>query len=152
MINIATTFHVLAVVIWVGGMFFAYMALRPVAARVLEPPHRLTLWVGVFGKFFPWVWASVLVVLVTGLWVLAQMFGSPQHSPHYVLTMYGIGLAMMAIFFYVYFMPYKQLRIAVREQAWPDGGLALARIRRAVGINTVLGFITIAIASSKLGV
>ena len=27
--------HVLGIVVWVGGMFFAYMALRPVAASVL---------------------------------------------------------------------------------------------------------------------
>ena len=35
---IAIPLHLLAAVIWVGGMFFAYMALRPVAASLLEPP------------------------------------------------------------------------------------------------------------------
>ena len=53
--NVSLFLHVMGVVVWVGGMFFAYMALRPVAASVLEPPQRLTLWAGVFGKFFPWV-------------------------------------------------------------------------------------------------
>ncbi len=43
--------HVLAVVIWVGGMFFAYNALRPAAAEVLEPPNRLKLWVATFVDF-----------------------------------------------------------------------------------------------------
>ena len=30
--------HVLAVVVWVGGMFFAYFCLRPAAAKLLQPP------------------------------------------------------------------------------------------------------------------
>ena len=52
--------YVVAVVIWVGGMFFAYTILRPVAAASqLEPPARLTLWAGVFAGFFPWVWSAI---------------------------------------------------------------------------------------------
>ncbi|EFK95682.1 membrane protein [sediment metagenome] len=34
--------HVLAVVLWVGGMAFAHFFLRP-ALATLEPPHRLRL-------------------------------------------------------------------------------------------------------------
>ena len=34
--NLTLLLHVLSIVVWVGGMFFAYMALRPVAASVLE--------------------------------------------------------------------------------------------------------------------
>ena len=45
--------HLLAAVIWVGGMFFAYMVLRP-SAGLLEPAARLPLWQRVFGHFFPW--------------------------------------------------------------------------------------------------
>ena len=41
MINILVMLHVLAVVIWVGGMLFAHMQLRPVAADQLEPPVSL---------------------------------------------------------------------------------------------------------------
>jgi len=63
---LAFTLHLLAVVIWVGGMFFAYMALRPVAGTLLEPPVRQALWAGVFKRFFPWVWASIVVLLGTG--------------------------------------------------------------------------------------
>lgn len=68
--------HVLGVVVWVGGMFFAYMALRPAAASLLEPPQRLTLWAGVFDKFFPWVWLSVALILLTGLHMLMPLGGA----------------------------------------------------------------------------
>lgn len=133
--------HVLGVVVWVGGMFFAYMALRPVAASVLEPPQRLTLWAGVFGRFFPWVWLSVLLILLTGLHMLA-LFGWLA-APLYVLAMLAIGLVMMLIYLLVFFSPYAKLRRAVTEQNWKAGGAALAQIRQLIGINLALGLVTV---------
>ena len=97
--------HVLGVVVWVGGMFFAYMALRPAAASLLEPPQRLTLWSGVFGKFFPWVWISVGLILLSGLHMLMAFGGSA--APHYAWTMLALGVLMMLIFGHVFFSPYK---------------------------------------------
>ena len=135
--------HLLSVVVWVGGMFFAYMALRPVAASVLEPPQRLTLWAGVFGKFFPWVWVAVALILATGLHMLMKLGGAA--APHYMLTMLALGVAMMAIFAHVFFAPYGRLRRAVAAQDWKAGGAALAQIRRLIGINLSLGLLTIAV-------
>lgn len=141
--NISLFLHVLGVVVWVGGMFFAYMALRPVAASVLEPPQRLTLWAGVFGKFFPWVWVSVALILLTGLHMLMKLGGAA--APHYTLAMLVLGVAMMAIFAHVFFAPYKKLQRAVGEQDWKAGGAALGQVRRLIGINLSLGLVTIAV-------
>src|SRR3546814_14209903 len=41
--------HILASILWVGGMIFAYCFLQP-AAPALEPPHRLQLMRGVLGN------------------------------------------------------------------------------------------------------
>lgn len=136
--------HVIGVVVWVGGMFFAYMALRPIAATVLEPPQRLTLWAGVFGKFFPWVWVSVVLVLFSGLHMLSFLGG--LGAPLYVLAMFVIGVLMMLIFFVVFFSPYKKLKQAIVEQNWKSGGAALGQIRQLIGINLSLGLITIVLA------
>ena len=135
--------HVLGVVVWVGGMFFAYMALRPVAAGVLEPPQRLTLWAGVFDKFFPWVWVSVVLILLTGLHML-MVFGGAS-APLYALAMLVLGVAMMLIFAHVFFAPYKKLKRAVAAQDWKAGGAALGQIRMLIGINLSLGLLTIAV-------
>jgi uncharacterized membrane protein len=135
--------HVLGVVVWVGGMFFAYLALRPVAASVLEPPQRLTLWAGVFGKFFPWVWASVALILLTGLHMLVKIGG--MAAPHYAMAMLVLGVVMMLIFAHVFFAPYTRLKRAVGEQNWKAGGAALAQIRMLIGINLSLGLLTIAV-------
>ena len=141
--NLSLFLHVLSVVIWVGGMFFAYMALRPVAAGVLEPPQRLTLWTGVFGKFFPWVWVSVALILATGLHMLAAFGG--VSAPLYALAMLVLGVGMMLIFAHVFFAPYKKLRRAVAAQDWKAGGAALAQIRMLIGINLSLGLLTIVV-------
>ena len=141
--NLTLFLHVLSVVVWVGGMFFAYMALRPVAASVLEPPQRLTLWAGVFGKFFPWVWASVALILLSGLHMLMKLGGAA--APHYTLTMLALGVVMMLIFAHVFFAPYKKLKRAVGEQDWKAGGAALGQIRKLIGINLSLGLLTIGV-------
>jgi uncharacterized membrane protein len=139
--------HVMGIVIWVGGMFFAHQLLRPVAADLLEPPVRLQLWVGVFRRFFPWVWVCVATVLASGLFMIMLM-GGMKLIPLYVHAMLGLGLAMMAIFAYVFFAPYARLRKGVASQDWKSGGAALAVIRQLVGINLSLGLITIAIATA----
>jgi uncharacterized membrane protein len=136
--------HVLAVVVWVGGMFFAYMALRPVAASVLEPPQRLTLWAGVFDRFFPWVWASVVLILATGLYMLMLLGG--VDAPRYVATMFALGVVMMLIFGHVFFAPYRKLKRAVAGQDWKSGAAALGQIRKLIGINLTIGLLTIAVA------
>ena len=88
MMGSAVLLHVIAVVIWVGGMFFAYMFLRPVAAAQLEPPERLKLWVGVFSNFFPWVWTCVVVILATGLHLIFAKFNGFAGAPVYVHAMF----------------------------------------------------------------
>ena len=135
--------HVLSVVVWVGGMFFAYMALRPVAAGVLEPPLRLALWAGVFDKFFPWVWASVALILLSGLHML-MLFGGAS-APLYALAMLALGVVMMLIFGHVFFSPYRKLKRAVAAQDWKSGGAALGQIRMLIGINLSIGLFIIAV-------
>ncbi|MEO6145875.1 MAG: CopD family protein [Sulfuriferula sp.] len=135
--------HILGFTIWVGGMFFAYMALRPVAATRLEPQQRLPLWEGVFGKFFPWVWLCVAVILGSGLFMMAQL-GKP---PMYVSAMFGLGIVMMLLFAHVFFAPFRRLKRAVAAQDWQAGGAALGQIRMLIGINLSLGLLTILVGS-----
>lgn len=141
--------HLSSVAIWIGGMFFAYVCLRPAAVALLEPPLRLRLWCAVFARFFPAVWGSVGLILASGLTMLLSVgFASAPHHWHWML---GSGLLMMAIYGYVYFVPYRRLAWAVETQAWPDGGAALNRIRQCVGINLLLGGLTIGFATIGQG-
>lgn len=139
--------HLLGIVIWVGGMFFAHQVLRPVAAEQLDPSLRLPLWVAVFRRFFPWVWMCVLLILASGLFMIALM-GGMKTLPLHVHAMFGLGLIMMAIFAYVFFVPFARLKQAVAAQDWKLGGTVLANIRQLVGINLTLGLLTIAVATA----
>lgn len=147
-INVLTlVLHVLSVAIWVGGMFFAYVCLRPIAASQLEPPVRLQLWAGVFGKFFPFVWVTVILLPLTGYMMISNLYDGMGNAPLYVHLMNGLGSLMIFIYLHVFFAPFQRLKRAVASQDWPAGGKALAQIRILVGVNTALGLITIIIAS-----
>jgi uncharacterized membrane protein len=144
--SIMLALHLLSAVVWVGGMFFAYMALRPVAAQRLEPPQRLTLWAGVFTRFFPWVWIAIILLLVTGYWMIFNVFAGMKGAPLYVHIMNGLGILMILIYMHVFFAPFKRLKRAVAAETWQEGAKDLAQIRFLVGINLSIGLITIAIA------
>jgi uncharacterized membrane protein len=144
---VALMLHMLSATVWVGGMFFAYMVLRPVAAELLEPPQRLGLWARVFMGFFPWVWVAVITLLLTGYGMLFMFFGGMAAAPIYVHIMQGIGLIMILIYGHVYFAPFRRLKRAVNEQDWQEGGKQLAQIRKLVGVNLSLGLFLIAVAS-----
>lgn len=145
--GIALLLHILAAVIWVGGMFFAHVVLRPVAAGQLEPPLRLALWVGVFKRFFPMVFAAIATLLATGYWMVLSFYGGFDAVGMYVHIMTWTGYVMMLIFFHVFFAPFKRLKRAVADGDWATGGKSLAQIRVLVGINLVIGLVVIAIAS-----
>ena len=141
-ISIATTIHVLAVIIWVGGMFFAHSSLRPASIEILEPPLRLRLWQATFQRFFKWVWLAILLILASGFW----MFFLYPTPPLFIHFMTGIGSLMMLIYVYIFFFPYKNLKQAVINENWKEGANALAKIRMMVGTNLILGIVTTVIA------
>jgi len=145
--DIARFIHVLGTVVWVGGMFFAYVALRPVAASLLQPPERLRLWGGTFRSFFMWVWVSVTGILASGLWMI-MLLGGFAGVPVHVHIMFAIGVVMMVIFVQIYFAPYGRLKGFVAVQDWKAAGAALGQIRKLVGINLVLGLITVAVGTA----
>ncbi len=139
---IALSVHILAIIVWVGGMFFAHQALRPAIVEVLEPPQRLSLWVATFKRFFIWVWIAIILILSSGLWMMSLY---PQ-PPVFIHIMLSLGIIMMLIFLHVFFAPYKKLKQAVSEQRWADGAKALGQIRLLVGINLSIGLITAIVA------
>jgi uncharacterized membrane protein len=140
-------FHILGAVVWVGGMFFAYVVLRPFAGT-LEPPARLALWRGVFQKFFPWVWASILALLVSGYGMLFLALGGFAGAGIHVHIMNLTGLIMVALFLHLYYAPWRRMRRALDAGDNPEAAKQLSQIRRFVAINLTLGLITCAIGAS----
>lgn len=143
--------HTLAALIWVGGMFFAWMILRPAAMAKLQAPERLSLWQEVFRRFFLWVWIAVLVLPISGMGMLHLRFAGFEAAPRYVQIMMGLYLVMLALFLRIQLLQYPQLKRAVESQQWPQGGEILGRIRRLVGSNLLVGLALVAIAAARPG-
>ncbi|KWR77374.1 MULTISPECIES: CopD family protein [Pseudomonas] len=141
--------HVLAALVWVGGMFFAWTILRPAAVAALDAPARLKLWVEVFRRFFVWVWVAVLALPVTGIGMLQLSFNGVAGAPRYVQVMMGLYVAMLALFLRVQALQLPELRRAIEASDWPAGGAALGRIRRTVGGNLLLGLALVAIVAAR---
>ena len=142
---VAITLHVLAAVIWVGGMFFGFMAVRP-ALGDLETKIRARIWVGIFRRFFPWVWGSIVTLLVTGYYMAKDSFDGLAHAPLFVDVMMGLGILMMLLFGHLYFAPYKRLKQSV---ATGDDALAaksMAQIRITMAVNLILGLVVVLVA------
>lgn len=141
---IAKFFHLLGLTLWVGGMFFAHMALRP-ALAVLQPEQRLRLMAAVLGNFFTWVWIAIALLLGSGLHMMALL--GAGHLPPYVHAMTGIGVLMMLIFAHIFFAPFRRLKLAAAQQDWDRAARALGQVRLLVSINLGLGLLTIAIGA-----
>jgi uncharacterized membrane protein len=146
MLSLMKMIHLLAIVVWVGGMFFAYVVLRPSAAEVLQPPERLRLWDRVFSQFFNWVWLAVFLVLVSGFYMI-YIYGGFAHIRLYINLMLTLGVVMILIYTYVYFKCYVQFNRFVSKQDWPSAGAMLATIRKLVGTNLSIGLLTILVAT-----
>jgi uncharacterized membrane protein len=144
---IAILFHALAAVIWVGGMFFAHVMLRP-AAAALEPPVRLALFRRVLANFFPWVWACVIVILVSGYGVMLPRLGGFAGAPLYVQIMQGLGIIMMLAFFHLYFAPWRRFQAALDGGDIARAAGQLGQIRHIVLFNLVLGLIVVVVGAS----
>ncbi|UVM49283.1 MULTISPECIES: CopD family protein [unclassified Pseudomonas] len=141
--------HVLAALVWVGGMFFAWMVLRPAAMKALEGPARLKLWVEVFQGFFRWVWVAVVLLPISGVGMIHLQFTGFEAAPRYVQVMMGLYVVMVALFIRIQALLLPELRTAVEAQDWPTGAATLGRIRRLVGINLMVGLVLVAIAAAR---
>jgi uncharacterized membrane protein len=139
--------HVWAAVVWVGGMFFALLALRPATAQ-LEPGPRLELWERVLGRFFAWVFAAIVLLLASGYGLVFGVFGGFAGAGLHIHIMQATGIIMMLAFLHVYFAPWRRFRAAVARRDLPQAARQLNQIRWIVVANLILGLFTVAVGSS----
>jgi len=135
---LAIALHLFAAVIWIGGLFFAYIVLRP-AAIAFEPAQRLSLWAGVFKRFFPWVWMAIIVLMISGYWLIFDWFNGFSTSPGHVHLMHLLGWVMTVLFVYLYFKIYPLFVAAIKAEDWSVAAVQLNRIRQIVLVNLILG-------------
>ena len=139
--------HAISAVVWVGGMFFALAALRPATAP-LQPGPRLELWSGVLDRFFRWVIAAIVLLLVSGYGMIFGVYAGFRGVGLHIHLMQGVGIVMMLLFFHLYFAPWRRFKAALAMSDLPAAGRQLNQIRWIVTINLLLGILTVAVGSS----
>jgi uncharacterized membrane protein len=143
--SVLKALHVLGAVLWVGGMAFALLVLRP-SLSVLEPPQRLALHGQVFARFFKIIWHGMPVILLTGYAMVFGIYGGFGSVNPAVHTMHLLGLIMSAVFVFIFFSPWPAFRAALDAGDHPGAAAAADRIRKLIMLNLALGLITVAIA------
>lgn len=134
--------HIFAATVWVGGMFFAHVVLRP-ASAALEPQMRLPLMRRVLARFFPWVWGSIALLLLTGY----GMISLGVNGLH-VQFMQLIGIIMMLTFAHLYFVPWRRFQRALDAGDLPAAAKHMAQIRAIVTMNLALGLVVVAVGAT----
>ena len=139
--NIALLLHLSAAIVWLGGMVFAHLCLRP-SVTMLEPAQRLSLMSATLTRFFAIVIPAIVVLLATGGYLYSRREGLA--APLGVHLMVGIGVTMILIFGHLFFGPFRRMKAAVAESAWPVAATQLGKVRMLVLTNVILGFIAVA--------
>ncbi|WP_428486995.1 CopD family protein [Rhodopila sp.] len=133
--------HLLCAVLWVGGLFYAYVVLRPSLAAI-DPPQRMLLHTQVFRKFFLVIWHAMPLIIITGFAMLG-LLGGMANAAWQVHAMLGLGLVMAAVFLATFFGPYRRFRRTTDRTRMAGN---LDSIRKLIGVNLILGLITVVIA------
>lgn len=134
--------HLVGAVLWLGGMGFVLLALRPAAMAELEPPLRPRLLLAALARFFPLVWLSLALLWGSGVPAMARAGAAAPGGWH---AMAGVAALMTLIFGHIWFAPYRRARAAAAVQDWPGVAAALARIQPLVWLNFSLGWAAIAL-------
>ncbi|MBL6079789.1 CopD family protein [Belnapia sp. T18] len=138
--------HVLGAVLWVGGMVFAILVLRP-ALAVLEPPQRLALHEAVLKRFFLIVWHAMPILLLTGYLLLFGWYGGFRGAGWHIHVMHLTALLMAGVFLTIVTGPWREFRTARARGDAASAAVQADRIRLLIVMNLVLGLLTTGVAA-----
>ena len=132
--------HVLAAVVWLGGMLFIALVLVPVV-RSVEPPALRTRLVQEIGlRFRALAWITLALLLASGLgnlWLRPYLLELPRF--HLKLTLVVIALTLAALHDFV-----------LGPRAGRPGALPSARVRASwiarVNVLLVTGIVILGLA------
>ena len=142
--------HLVAAIVWMGGMTFMLLALKPAAVALLEPQPRARLMGVVWQRFFAMVLVTIVLLLATGTHLYTAAFKAAKAATGVGSVALGwnvmlvLGIAMMLIFGHIYFAGFKRFKRAVAAGEWPVAAKAAAQIQTLVLANFVLGWLAIA--------
>lgn len=130
--------HVLGAVVWVGGLFFLMLIMRPAIAD-LDPAQRVDVYRAAFHRFLRMLWVVIPGVLLTGYIMLFGEYGGFIDGKWNLHLMHMLGLGMSVLFLTTWFGPYQPFR--------KGQGRAIDLIRPLLLTSLFLGLATIVVAT-----
>ena len=149
MYDYAKLLHLIAGIVWMGGMTFMLFALRPAAIAAMEAQPRAILMGEIWKRFFALVLGAIVLLFATGTHLYTQTFRATRLAtgdggvPLGWNIMLVLGLVMMLIFGHIYFAGFKKYKRAVAAGDWPLAAKAASMIHTMTLINFSLGWLAI---------
>lgn len=150
MYNAIVFVHLACAIVWMGGMAFMLLALRPATLITMEAQPRARLMVAVMQRFFLLVCVAIGGLLATGGHLYTSTFRASKAVmgagvvPLGWNLMVGLGVLMFLIFGHIYFAGFQKFKRAVAGADWPVAAKAGAQIHALVVTNFCLGWLAIA--------
>lgn len=97
---VVTWLHILAAVAWIGGMIFLSLVLVPVLKRDGMFAQHIALFRAIAYRFRAVVWSSVIVLLVTGLFLVGQRniaLGNVASWPRILVLKLSLVLLLLCV-------------------------------------------------------
>lgn len=150
MYNALVFVHLVCAIVWMGGMAFMLLALRPAMLATMEAQPRARLTVAVMQRFFLAVCVAIVGLLATGGHLYSSAFRASKAVtgagvvPLGWNLMAGVGVLMFLVFGHIYFAGFQKFKRAVAGADWPVAAKAGAQIHTLVVTNFCLGWLAIA--------
>lgn len=122
--------HLFFAVVWIGGMIYSLLFLKPSLREIAQEEQRGRFLKLVFSKFFLAVWLSILVLFLTGMGLWHGYRKDFSDNPLFHIKLFLFGL-MVLIFTYIYFFLLRKNR--------------LSHIPNLIGVNLLLGILILLI-------
>ncbi len=149
MYDFAKLLHLIAGIVWMGGMTFMLFALRPAAIASIEAQPRAVLMGQVWRRFYAWVLVAIAVLFATGTHLYTSTFRAARMAtgqgsvPLGWNVMLVLGLAMMLVFGHIYFAGFKKYKRAIAGADWALAAKAGALMHTMTLLNFALGWLAI---------
>jgi uncharacterized membrane protein len=148
-VTIAFPLHVLAALVFVGGVFSAVIMSHPLERGPNTEAAASVLWQQALSRVFAWAWSSLLLTVGTGIVMVFLKFGGFSGVPPIHRANMAIGIPAMLLFGYAFFKPWQRYRHAIAHGDPTVARQALSRVRRLMTV--ILGLGLLASVVSALG-
>lgn len=91
---------------------------------------------------------AIAALLISGYMMVFIYFGGFVGLGLHVHLMQASGWLMIGLFLHVYFGPYRRLKERLNEEDFAAAGVQQAKIRKFVGINLILGLLTMLLGAT----